>query len=353
VFRVVTVDPLNPDREVLRDAAEVLRKGGLVAFPTETVYGLGADAMNPSAVRKIFEVKRRPPDNPLIVHICSLNMLFEVVEDVDIDIIEYFKVLWPGPFTAILRKKRTVPDITTAGLPLVAVRMPAHPVALGLIEELGSPIAAPSANRSGKPSPTRAEHVIEDLGDSVDLIIDGGETFFGIESTIVDLTREPPTLLRPGPIDPEVLEKILKKKIVIPGFARGYGEAEKALAPGMKHRHYAPDKGLVLIEYNENLDACVEKAVMDLLDRGLKPCLLGYEEFRYVASKFSVEFISMGSIYRPYEVAKNLYKGLREVDKTKADLCIALGIYERGIGLAIMNRLRKASGHNIIKCGGE
>ncbi|MEM4970240.1 MAG: L-threonylcarbamoyladenylate synthase [Sulfolobales archaeon] len=348
--KVAKVDPLNPDREILRDAAKVLRRGGVVAFPTETVYGLGADAMNPNAVKKVFEIKGRPPDNPLIVHISSFNMLFDVTNDLSEDIIKILRILWPGPFTAILKKKESVPDITTAGLPFIAVRMPAHPVALALIEEFGKPIAAPSANKSGKPSPTIAEHVIEDLGDSVDLIIDGGETFFGVESTILDLTKDPPTLLRPGPIDPEALERIIGKKILIPSFARGLGEAEKALAPGMRYRHYAPDKKLILIENGENIDICIRNIIEDFLSKMLKPCIVGYEEYRYIASIYKLEFISLGSTRNPYEIARNLYKGLRSVDKTSADLCIAIGIDEKGIGLAIMNRLRKASGYNIVRC---
>lgn len=348
--RVLRVDPLRPDRGVLRTAAEILRAGGLVAFPTETVYGLGADAMNPAAVKRIFEVKGRPPDNPLIVHISSFEMLFEVAEDPGGDIVEKLKALWPGPFTAILRKRPSVPDITTAGLPLVAVRMPAHPTALGLIDELGRPIAAPSANRSGKPSPTAAEHVVEDLGDSVDLVIDGGETFFGVESTILDLTRDPPVLLRPGPIDPEALERVLGREILIPDFAKGLGEAEKALAPGMRYRHYAPDKKLILIEGRAELGECLRRVIENLISRGSRPCIVGYDEYRWVASILGVEFISMGSHRNMYEVARNLFKALRAVDKTSADLCVAIGVEERGLGLAIMNRLRKASGFNIVRC---
>jgi len=347
---VVKVDPLNPDRGVLRAAAGILKRGGLVAFPTETVYGLGADAMNSNAVKRIFEVKGRPPDNPLIVHICSFEMLYEVAECLGGDVINRLKAIWPGPFTAILRKRSSIPDVTTAGLPLVAVRMPAHPTALGLIEELGRPIAAPSANRSGRPSPTSAEHVVEDLGESVDLIIDGGETFLGVESTILDLTREPPVLLRPGPIDPEALERIFQTKILIPAFARGLGDAEKALAPGMRYRHYAPDKRLILIEWGEGLSQCVWRTVEDLVGRGLRPCIVGYEEYRDIASALGVEFISMGPAANIYEVARNLYKALRAVDRTSADLCVAIGIEERGLGLAIMNRLRKASGFNIVRC---
>jgi len=349
--KTIRVDPLAPDPEKIAEAVEVLSKGGIVAFPTETVYGLGADAYNPRAIRRIFEVKGRPMDNPVILHISSFNMLFEVVEDVSSDIIDILRVLWPGPFTVVLKKRPSIPDEATAKLPLVAVRMPAHPVALALIEKLGRPIAAPSANRSGRPSPTTAEHVIEDLGDSVDLVIDGGETFLGVESTVVDLTRKPPILLRPGPVDPEYLERVVGIKVSIPDFARGLGEAEKALAPGMRYRHYAPDKKLILIEDAPGIARCVEDLAKDLIGKGYKLCIVGYDELSYLGDLLGVEYISMGSKGNKFEIAKNLFKALRSVDKTNADLCIAVGIDEKGIGLAIMNRLRKASGGNIIKCG--
>lgn len=345
--RVIRVDPINPDRGKLRIAADILRRGGIVAFPTETVYGLGADALNPEAVKRVFQAKGRPPDNPIIVHINSFDMLYQVAESNE-DIERILRILWPGPFTVILRKKAIIPSITTAGLPHVAVRMPAHPVALGIIEELGRPIAAPSANKSGRPSPTAAEHVIEDLGDSVDLVVDGGETFFGVESTIIDLTGETPTLLRPGPIDPEYLESITGKKILIPPFARGFEEADKAIAPGTKYRHYAPEKQLLLVENINN--NCIERIAMDLINRGLKICVVGCRELSYIGETLGIEYISMGSLNNKYEIARNLYKALRSVDKTQADLCIVLGIDEKGIGLAIMNRLRKASGGNIVKC---
>ncbi len=348
--KVIYVDPLNPDLEKLSQAADILRGGGIVAFPTETVYGLGADAYNPKAVGRIFEAKGRPLDNPLILHISSLDMLFDVAVDLDRSVIDVLKILWPGPFTVILRKNEVIPSEVTAGLPFVAVRMPAHPVALALIERLSRPIAAPSANRSGRPSPTTAEHVIEDLGDSVDLVIDGGETFLGVESTIVDLTRDPPVLLRPGPLDPEYLERILGKKILIPGFARGVGDAERAIAPGMRYRHYAPNKKLVLVEDPIDIAPCVEKIARDLMGKGYRVCIVGYNELSYLKDLLGVEYISMGSMDNKFEVARNLFKALRSVDKTESDLCIAIGVDERGIGLAIMNRLRKASGGDIVKC---
>ncbi len=348
--RIMYIDPLKPDMGKIEEAVEILRRGGVVAFPTETVYGLGADAYNPRAVKRIFEVKGRPADNPVILHISSLDMLSEVAEDIGGDITDILKILWPGPFTMILRKRPSVPNEVTAGLPLVAVRMPAHPIALTLIDRLGRPVAAPSANRSGKPSPTAAEHVIEDLGDAVDLVIDGGETFLGVESTIVDLTRDPPVLLRPGPMDPEYLERVLGRKISIPGFARGFGEAERALAPGMRYRHYAPDKKLILVEGSLDTASCVEDLARDLIGRGYRLCIVGYDELSYLGNLLGVEYISMGSIGNKFEVARNLFKALRRVDKTSADLCIVIGIDEKGIGLAIMNRVRKASGGNIVTC---
>ncbi|MEM2021675.1 MAG: L-threonylcarbamoyladenylate synthase, partial [Zestosphaera sp.] len=207
--KVVKVDPLRPEHLIIAEAAEVLRKGGLVAFPTETVYGLGADVFNKVAVRKIFSVKGRPTDNPLIIHIGDPDNLNMVATGISPRTYDLIRKVWPGPITLVLRRGESVPPEVTAGLTTVAVRCPAHPTALSLIRTLGSPIAAPSANLSGRPSPTSARHVIEDLSGKIEFIIDGNDTFFGVESTIVNLTTEPPTLLRPGPVGVEDLEKLL------------------------------------------------------------------------------------------------------------------------------------------------
>lgn len=349
--KVLNVDPLRPDRESLEEASEVLRRGGLVAFPTETVYGLGADAMNPRAVEKIYRAKGRPADNPLIVHIGSIEMLYTVAEDPGEDVVDVLRRAWPGPFTVILRKRREVPMEVTAGLSVVAVRMPAHPVALGLIESLGGPVAAPSANKSGRPSPTRAEHVLEDLGDSVDLVLDGGETFFGVESTIVDLTADPPTILRPGPVDPDQIEKLLGRRVSVPSLARGFSEAVRPLAPGMKYRHYAPERPLVLVDGDCDVARCAEIVLLLIKEAGLSPCLVACDEILHVGAGLGVPVIGMGSAASLVSVARNLFSSLRLVDKLAGvDVCAVVGVEERGIGLAIMNRLRKASGGNAVDC---
>ncbi len=350
--KILKVDPINPKPELLSEAIAVLASGGLVAFPTETVYGLGADAFNSNAVSMIFKVKGRPIDNPLIVHVDSIQMLEEIVEEVPSNVLHVLKRAWPGPLTVVLKKKPVVPDVVTAGLPTVAVRCPAHPVALALIKGLGRPIAAPSANLSGKPSPTTAEHVINDLYGKVDIIIDGGETFFGVESTVINVLTDPPTLLRPGPIGIEELTKLFGKNINVPQHVRGFSEAEVALSPGMKYKHYAPEKPLVLVELSsyENLSELVNEVsavVNELTSSGAKVAVIGSDEtLDYYKN---VVKISLGSRKNLYEVAKNLFKVLRIVDSLNVDVVVAEGFEERGIGLAIMNRLRKAATRKIVK----
>jgi L-threonylcarbamoyladenylate synthase len=346
--RVFKVDPVRPDVEVIRYAARVIREGGLVAFPTETVYGLGANAFDARAVERIYVVKGRPPDNPVIVHICDVRQLELVASRVPEDAYKLVERLWPGPLTLLLPRGPRIPYVVTAGLETVAVRMPAHPVALELIREAGVLVAAPSANLSGKPSPTRGEHVVEDLYSRVEVILDAGETLYGVESTIINLLSEPPMLLRPGAYPVEDIERILGKSITVPEFARGLGEAERALAPGMRHRHYAPNTPLVLVEaddYSELqrlLDA-TRKVVLDHKMRGLKVAVLSYTEtYRYyegVADRVLV----IGSRGNIYEVARNLFATLRAVDKLGVDVAVVEGVEERGLGLAVMNRVRKAS----------
>jgi len=327
---LVKCDPLRPDPDVVKRAAEVLKRGGVVAAPTETVYGLFAHAYNEAGCRKVFEVKRRPMDNPLIVHVDSVEMA-ESVAYIPPELRDVLRRIWPGPITVVVKSRGVLPKCVTAGLDTVAVRAPAHPIPLAIIRELGAPIAGPSANRAGKPSPTTAEHVLEDLGDEVDLIVDGGPTFFGVESTIVDVTRTPPILLRPGPFTVEELEKLFGR-VEVPPVARGLAEADVALAPGMKYRHYAPETPLVIIHFD------LEEAVRWLETRGLRVAVL-------CAGKCpkAKHTIPLGGDL--YEAAKNLYDALRRLDKLGVDIGVVSAVEERGIGLAIMNRLRKASGH--------
>ncbi|MFB6489759.1 MAG: L-threonylcarbamoyladenylate synthase [Thermoproteus sp. AZ2] len=331
---ILRVDPLRPDPEKIRAAAEAIRAGGLVAFPTETVYGLGADAFNGEASAKIFKVKGRPADNPLIVHVRGVDQAQEI-GDIPAGALEVMERVWPGPITFVVKKKANLPDVVTAGLPTVALRCPAHPTALKLIELSGTAIAAPSANKAGRPSPTRAEHVVEDLGEAVDVVLDAGPTFFGVESTIIDVTRGRPVLLRPGPFTAEEIKAIFGD-VEIPAFARGLGEAEVALAPGMKYRHYAPDTPLLLAED-------LGEAAAYLRSRGLRVAVLCALD--KCADGDAV--LRLGS--EPYEVAKNLYDALRTVDRLGVDVAIGPVLEERGIGLAVMNRLRKAAGFRVAK----
>ncbi|MGC9131128.1 MAG: L-threonylcarbamoyladenylate synthase [Pyrobaculum sp.] len=333
-MRLLRTDPTRPDPHVIKSAAEVLDRGGIVAAPTETVYGLFAHAYREDGCIKVFKAKGRPMDNPLIVHVDSLEMAEEVAE-MPRDIAEVLRRVWPGPITVVAKSRGVVSRCVTAGLDTIAVRAPAHPVALAIIRELGAPIAGPSANKAGRPSPTTALHVVEDLDGEVDLIIDGGPTFFGVESTIINVTRRPPALLRPGPFTVEELERFFGA-VEIPPVARGVAEAEVALAPGMKYRHYAPETALVVVHFD------LGDAVRALKSKGLKVavlCAVGKcAEADYV--------IDMGSDL--YEVARNLYKSLRDLDRLGVDVGLAPALEERGIGLAIMNWLRKAAGHREV-----
>ncbi|MEN2999801.1 MAG: L-threonylcarbamoyladenylate synthase [Acidilobaceae archaeon] len=346
ITEIIRLDPSSFLEEQLLPAARVIKAGGLVAFPTETVYGLGADALNEGAVRRIYEVKGRPLDNPVIVHICSMEQLGLLSSHVPEKAYRLAERFWPGPLTIVVRKSPRVPYAVTAGLETLAVRMPAHPVALKLIE-LSSPIAAPSANPSGRPSPTRGEHVVKDLSSKVEVIIDAGETLYGVESTIVDLLSEPPLLLRPGAYPLEEIERVLGEKVVVPDFARGLVEASRALAPGMKHRHYAPKTPLILVEAREysQLEAYAS-AVRREAER--------HERVVVLASKETARFyeglrvIELGSRSDLFSVAKTLFDALRKVDELGVDAAIAEGFEERGLGLAIMNRLRRASSRRVV-----
>ncbi|MEM2234532.1 MAG: L-threonylcarbamoyladenylate synthase [Desulfurococcaceae archaeon] len=351
--RVVKVDPFNPSTEAIAEAAEVLRRGGLVAFPTETVYGLGALVYLRESVLRIFRVKKRPLDNPLIVHISKLSALSLVARDVPEEALIIAEKLWPGPVTLVLWKSDSIPSEVTAGLPKVAVRMPAHRVALMLIDSVNAPIAAPSANLSGRPSPTSADHVIKDFYGSIDLVIDAGETLHGVESTIVDLTVKPPLLLRPGALSVEELERVLGIEIAIPPFARGLTEASRAIAPGMKYRHYAPRAEMVLVE-SRSYDSLTKivNVVRDIalksMRKGVSVGILCSDETYNYYTDLGAVVRSLGSRSNLFQVAKNLFKSMRELDEAGVSFIIAEGFEERGLGLTIMNRLRKASGHNII-----
>jgi L-threonylcarbamoyladenylate synthase len=353
VSKVLKVDPVRPSLETIRYAAEVIRSGGLVAFPTETVYGLGADAYSEEAVKKIYLVKGRPADNPVIVHICEVSQLECVATKIPEDAYKLIKRMWPGPLTLILPKNPTLPSIVTSGLESVAVRMPAHPVASQLIRAAETPIAAPSANLSGKPSPTRGEHVVQDFRSKIEVILDAGETLYGVESTIINLLSDPPMLLRPGAYPLEEVENALGRRVVVPEFARGLGNATKALAPGMKHRHYAPDTPVVLVEASDysatdKLVEAVREVILEYKRQRLKVALVSYVETSQFYKGLADRLLVMGSRGNFFEVARNLFSTLRMVDSLGVDVAVIEGVEEKGLGLAIMNRLRKAAAKKIV-----
>ena len=345
------VDPENPDLTKIQTAAEIIRRGGLVAFPTETVYGLGADALNSEAVLALFEAKKRPLDNPPIVHVADPREVYRLVEDVPAKARVLMDKFWPGPLTLIFRHSQIVPNVTVAGLDTVAIRMPKHRVALELIKQSCRPIAAPSANLAGKPSPTTAQHVFEDLDGRIDAILDGGATNIGVESTVVDLSVDPPLLLRPGGTPFEALKKVMGE-IKLHAFV----EAEQELSlkeirsPGMAHKHYAPKAEVILVEGNVSV---VTAKVSELIEsfglKGKKVGILATDETQKCYQADVVK--SLGSRSNLASVAQNLFRLLREVDAENVDIIIAEGVSSEGLGLAVMNRLRKASGYHIIKAG--
>ena len=346
---LLKVNPRNPERARVQVAAEMIKKGGLVAFPTETVYGLGADALNPKAVLALFEAKKRPLDNPPIIHVENANEVYKLAKRVPPEAELLMKHFWPGPLTLVLERSQKVPEVTVAGLDTVAIRMPKHEVALALIRLSGVPIAAPSANLAGKPSPTTAEHVLDDLNGRIDAVLDGGPTHVGVESTVLDLTVSPPMVLRPGGTTFEALRQVLWEVELHPFVA-----AEKEIAfgetrsPGMKHKHYAPKAKLILVE--GGIVAVVEKIREMADDYRRKGCKVGVLATDETASKYKADIVkSLGSRFNLDAVAQNLFRLLREFDAEGVDIILAEGVPAEGLGLAVMNRLRKASGYSIVK----
>lgn len=346
--RVLKTDKHRPSRKVLEEAVAVLKSGGLVAFPTETVYGLGADAFNENAVLRIFKAKKRPPDNPVIVHISNMDMLSEVSPNIPQRAERLVRELWPGPLTIVIPRSQKIPPVVSAGLETVAVRMPAHNVALDLIECLGSPIAAPSANLSGRPSPTNARDVYEDLGGSIDMIIDAGETFIGVESTVVRVTESRSVVLRPGPVPLEVLRKYLGEVELHPSILSGDFKGIPA-SPGMKYRHYAPKADMVVVEGNyDGVVLKMAEMIEEYSKSGLKVgCLVSEETARRLPGGVMIEVLAPRA--RLDLVARRIYSALRSLDRMNPDIIIAEGFPENGIGMAIQNRLRKAAGYRILK----
>ena len=338
---------MTPTDTALRYASGLLSEGQLVAFPTETVYGLGANALNPSAVLSIFAVKGRPADNPLIVHICDSSQLSELCE-VPETAFPLMDAFWPGPLTLLFPKKKSVPDEVTAGLPTVAVRMPSHPVAARLLRASGLPIAAPSANRSGRPSPTEAAHVMEDMKGKIPLILDGGPCSVGLESTVLDICHGQPCILRPGGVTKEMLENVLHAEVALAGsILRPLRPDEKALSPGMRYRHYAPQGIITLIEGTESdVVAALRTRVRADAQEGYRSCVLCFSE--HVDALIECDPHDLGSDRNPAEIAQRLFTILRQLDQEGIERIYSEVLPPEGIGLAVMNRLGRAAAFRTV-----
>ena len=344
----VMISREDPDRALLREAADIIRRGGLVAFPTETVYGLGGNALDPLASERIYAAKGRPSDNPLIVHIADMAELPPLVREIPEMARRLMDAYWPGPMTLIFPKADIVPDATTGGLDTVAVRMPSHPVAAALIRETGLPIAAPSANASGRPSPTKASHVAEDLSGRIDMILDGGEVDIGLESTVIDVTGEEPVILRPGYISLEAVRR-----------AAGAGEDDPTIlkkpegdlrpkAPGMKYRHYAPRARMQIFA---GAPGAVTERILSLMQadlaEGRRVGVLCSEET--AASYEGADVKILGSQGDEEAAAHNLFNALRECDEDGVDVIYAEAFEEGEIAEAVMNRMLKAAGYSLTR----
>lgn len=369
---LLKADENNITAADMKAAGDIIKNGGLVAFPTETVYGLGGDAMNPEASRKIYAAKGRPSDNPLIVHIYRMEDLYKIADEVGDGVLKLAEKYWPGPLTMIFKKKKIVPDQTTGGLDTVAVRMPDNRIALSFIEAAGGFIAAPSANLSGRPSTTTAEHVIEDMDGRIDMIIDGGSSVIGLESTIVDMTGSRPMILRPGYINGEMIKDVLGDVSYDPAV---FGEETKGLhpkAPGMKYRHYAPKGELTIVKGERDaVISYIRQGAAEAVKDGKKVGVIsaspetkrgsgtekgtqsGAQDFpvspkdnRYGKELF---IMNIGDLEDEYSIARHLYDVLRECDKQDIDIIYSEDFSTPRIGQAIMNRLIKAAGHRVVE----
>jgi L-threonylcarbamoyladenylate synthase len=351
--RYLTVNANYPEPKLIAQGAEVITKGGLVAFPTETVYGLGADGLNPDAVLRIFQVKGRPQENPLILHVSSLDQARELASFWPPAAEELADRFLPGPLTLILPRSERVPDQVTAGLPTVALRYPSNKVALALIEASGVPIAAPSANISGRPSPTCAQHVLTDLDGRIDLILDGGPVQVGLESTILSLADNPPTLLRPGGVTREEIEQVLGEEIVVPEYVldpeRRPGEGSVP-SPGIYFKHYSPQAEVLMVTGSPDEQvAKVENFMTRNNDR--RVAVLATSEHFSIYQNFSIQpvyLVSLGSRLSPEEIASHLFGAFRECDEAGAEIILVETVSPTGVGLAVMNRLCRAAGQHQI-----
>lgn len=344
---LVTIQSDNIDKDAMVCAGQLIAQGELVAFPTETVYGLGGDALDPEAAKKIYGAKGRPSDNPLIVHIAEFSDLERIAREVPPQAKLLAEAFWPGPLTMIVWKNDKVPYATTGGMDTVAVRMPDHPVALELIRQSGCLIAAPSANTSGRPSPTEAAHVAEDLGGRISMILDSGPVGIGIESTIIDLTEDTPMVLRPGYITPQMLADVLGVEVMIDPAIVAADDTKKPKAPGMKYKHYAPKADMVIVDGEPN--AVVEeinRCVAVQKQQGRKAAVIATDETRSLYQADVV--LSMGARSDEEAIARHLYRILRECDRLSVDAIYSESFSTPRIGQAIMNRLIKAAAHQVV-----
>jgi len=333
------------DYSKIKEAASVISKGGLVLFPTETVYGIGANGLDEEAVKKIYLAKGRASDNPLILHISNMDMLQQIAYDISEEEYKLMDAFWPGPFTIILKKKEIVPHIVTGGLDTVAVRMPANKIANKLIEYSRTPIAAPSANISGKPSGTCIEDIYDELADKMEYIIDGGRCEVGLESTVVRVIDGKVKILRPGKITKEDIDNVIAGTSIDKHVFEHLNDGEKVLSPGMKYRHYAPNSPCVLV-YSRNNDIMVDKINQISSEYNNVTVVCGDEN----KEKYNVNnVICYGKSSKAEEISKNIFSILRKVDKEKPDIVIIEGVEKKGIGLAIMNRLIRACSHEYIE----
>lgn len=355
--RIIIEDTADIRAEELEEAALILQEGGLVAFPTETVYGLGANALDEQAARRIYEAKGRPSDNPLIAHVSSPEEVEPLVEYIPENGRKLMEAFWPGPLTMIFPKSARVPYGTTGGLDTVAIRMPSDPVANRLIALAGVPVAAPSANTSGRPSPTTADHVWQDMNGRIDMIIDGGPVGIGVESTIVDVSCRIPTVLRPGAVTMEMLREVLGEVAIDPAILGPLAADVKPKAPGMKYRHYAPKADLTLVEpLSECAEdpAAVERMIekvgelaREKLEAGFQVGIICTDESE---SRYKGGLVrSIGARAEKATVAHNLYAVLREFDDLKVEYIFSESFSEDHLGQAIMNRLSKAAGYHIVR----
>lgn len=344
---VEKINENNIEQNKIMAAAEILKTGGLVAFPTETVYGLGADALNPEASKRIYAAKGRPSDNPLIIHIANFDALEQITTEIPEKARLLGKRFWPGPLTMVFKKNERVPLETTGGLDTVAVRMPQHPIALALIEASTGFIAAPSANTSGRPSPTLAEHVYEDMDGRIPMILDGGLVGIGIESTIVDFSEDVPTILRPGYITLEMVKEVIGEVRMDPGLS-GLDPSVKPKAPGMKYRHYAPKAELILVNGKEaDVTAHINHLVAEAHKQGKQAGIIGTDE---TCSKYKEGIVkSIGTRSKEETIAQHLYSILREFDELQVDVIYSESFFDAEIGQAIMNRMLKAAGYRVIE----